>query len=395
MAKKQDFQDFKVLKGGLSDISTPTGERFTSAWVTNTRLMGVVCLYIFWSTHSREFHQYFYFDAEEYGFDRYESYRCPRGSAGEDLQRIEASLTGGLGGEKVSISFPEAVCLISEFVRYNKTHKIPLPDNLGDFGFLLALKPTLNEDAVQKLFAKSCVELVNHNSLANYFLMRCIARDFVASSFLAHPGIDVDIFPDFPPGTLYVNEVKICKDRESVDCRSLVEVGGKYYVIMSHIKIAGMKISGYECVSMLAITEKEAYLQLSHSEFITVYSFSGDMDDFSDSKMRLLNTATVHEEHGGKTFMIYHPNNSHVDLPNYYLYNDLLGIYHIEESGELLIASPTLRGIRKLELNLNISRLKPMLKTNAGFEFNEPVLLQYLESDFTSFLSFIDAIKAD
>ena len=127
----------------------------------------------------------------------------------------------------------------------------------------------------------------------------------------------------------------------------------KYYVVLSHLKIEDMKISACECVSILPVTEKEAYLQLSHAEFITIYSFDGGIDDFSSSSMRLLNNATEHDEHGGKTFMIYHPNNSHVDLPDYYLYNDLLGIYHINDNGELLVAAPTLRGIRKLELNLN------------------------------------------
>lgn len=394
-----DKRVFKVLKGGLAGMSTPAGERFTSAWITNTRLMGVVCLCIFWSNSSREFHQYFYFDAEEYGFDRYESYRCSRGTADKEadkeLKDIENSLIGGLGGKKTPLTLKEAAWLLGEFIEFNRIHGIPLPANFHDLDFLLKLKPELNTPEKARIFKKSCAEIVNFNSLANYFMMRCVGKDFTAATFLAKPGVNVDILPDFSRGTLYTNAVRICKDRESVDCRSLVEAADKYYVVSSHLKIEDMKISACECVSILPVTEKEAYLQLSHAEFITIYSFDGGIDDFSSSSMRLLNNAAEHDEHDGKTFMIYHPNNSHVDLPDYYLYNDLLGIYHINDNGELLVAAPTLRGIRKLELNLNISKLKPLLNAKGSFEFNEPVLIQYLESAFTDFLSFIDAIKAD
>lgn len=93
--------------------------------------------------------------------------------------------------------------------------------------------------------------------------------------------------------------------------------------------------------------------------------------------------------------MLYHPNNSHLDLPDYYLYNDLLGIYHMGEDNEFLAASATLRGIRRLELDINTSPVKKKLTLQGNYEFNEPVLLQYLESDFTNFEEYINAISVE
>ena len=68
---------FKVIKGGLSETAFTGSRQFVSAYVTDTRLMGVVGVYIHWylpqNTLLKHFHQFFYMDAEEFGFDSYES----------------------------------------------------------------------------------------------------------------------------------------------------------------------------------------------------------------------------------------------------------------------------------------------------------------------------------
>ena len=56
--------DLKVIVGGLSAPSPVQDRRFLSAFVTNTRLMGVVGLYINWELETRDgftsMHQYYY-----------------------------------------------------------------------------------------------------------------------------------------------------------------------------------------------------------------------------------------------------------------------------------------------------------------------------------------------
>ena len=66
---------FKVLEGGMARTATPLYQTFHSAWITNTRLMGVICLCIRWtgdSPRSGDLYQFFYFEAEGQGFDRFE-----------------------------------------------------------------------------------------------------------------------------------------------------------------------------------------------------------------------------------------------------------------------------------------------------------------------------------
>ena len=52
-------------------------KEFISAYVTDTRLMGVTGMYVHWAlpenSHMTHLHQFFYFDAEECGFDTYRS----------------------------------------------------------------------------------------------------------------------------------------------------------------------------------------------------------------------------------------------------------------------------------------------------------------------------------
>lgn len=93
--------DLKVLRGGLLDNAATSRKIFVSAYVTNTRLMGVLGMYIHFRLPDNQLlgdlHQFFYFDAEEYGFETYKSV------LGDNLDRvneIERSLIGGLGGQK-------------------------------------------------------------------------------------------------------------------------------------------------------------------------------------------------------------------------------------------------------------------------------------------------------
>ena len=111
------------------DTATTSRKEFVSAYVTNTRLMGVIGMHIHFKLPDNEmlddFHQFFYFDAEEYGF---ETYRSVVGNDQDKIKEIEGSLIGGLGGEKVSLNFEEAKAILHEYVLFNVTRNLPLPE---------------------------------------------------------------------------------------------------------------------------------------------------------------------------------------------------------------------------------------------------------------------------
>ncbi len=168
---------FTVIKGGAAAALSSNRRKFLSGFITDTRLMGVVGLYIRWELSNMEFvsdfHQFFYFDAEEYGF---ETYKSLLGSDPEALTIMEQALIGGLGGSKVNVSEREAAFLVQKFVAMNETLNISLPDGKGEYGFLLDEPVVLSEKEHEILIDKLCTPIVSEYQLINYFLMRVSAE---------------------------------------------------------------------------------------------------------------------------------------------------------------------------------------------------------------------------
>ncbi|HYE67337.1 MAG TPA: hypothetical protein VEA58_01925, partial [Anaerovoracaceae bacterium] len=157
---------FTVIKGGAAAALTNNRRRFLSGFITDTRLMGVVGLYIHWELSNTEFasdfHQFFYFDAEEYGF---ETYKSLLGSDTEALTMTEQALIGGLGGNKVNVNEREATYLVQKYVAMNESLSIPLPDGKNEFSFLLEEPVSLSDSENEILIDKLCTPIVSEYQL--------------------------------------------------------------------------------------------------------------------------------------------------------------------------------------------------------------------------------------
>ena len=101
--------------------------------------------------------------------------------------------------------------------------------------------------------------------------------------------------------------------------------------------------------------------------------------------------ATDHET--GTLYMIFHPNNKHVAKKEYRLNEDVLGMYFVSTAGQLISAAYSLDEIRCLELDLGTSSFGKKLVPIAKYEFQEPVLYEFIQSGFDDFELFVDAIK--
>ena len=69
--------NFNLIKGGLNESAGSGVHEFAGAAVTNTRLMGVISMTVHWylpeNSQMTDLYQFFYFDAEENGFETYSS----------------------------------------------------------------------------------------------------------------------------------------------------------------------------------------------------------------------------------------------------------------------------------------------------------------------------------
>ena len=134
--KLSDRITLKLLDGGLSETAADSRKVFQSAYVTDTRLMGVLGMRICWhlpdNLHYKYQYQFFYFDAEEYGFDRYESGLSPiccrdYHQDPSVVREYASSMFGGLGARKREIDEKQAIYILQRYAAFNRAHGIPMP----------------------------------------------------------------------------------------------------------------------------------------------------------------------------------------------------------------------------------------------------------------------------
>lgn len=388
--------NFTLLRGGLLDTANTSRKDFVSAYVTNTRLMGVVAMYIHFALpdneHLQDLHQFFYFDAEEYSF---ETYRSVLGNDREQIQEIEGSMMGGLGAEKVSIDLEEAKFILHEYIRLNYQRKLPLPSGLEEYRFLLETDAALSEPAQYILRAKQCVKPESPYEVVNYFLMRCFGKDFTAAAYLAAPGLELERFPDFKGGTFLKNSIELNQKDGTYTSESLVEFGNQYYVAITSITIENMKVKAYERNSSFKISAPEAAMMLGRCELITVYDIIEDISDFGRCATDLTANAAITKYDSGTLYMMFHPHNKHVNKSEYRLNEDVLGTYFISDGGQLICAAYGIDEVLQMEWDLVRSPYRKKLVPLEKYQFKEPILYEFIQSGFSSFEDFVLAITME
>ncbi|MBR2548070.1 MAG: hypothetical protein IKF07_07770 [Eubacterium sp.] len=386
---------FEVIKGGLDGIpASPDEEQkpysFVSAWITDTRLMGVNAMCIYWKDRlDTDLHQYFYFDAVDTGFERFDEVS---GSDGDALREMEISYAGGLGGRKVEICEAEALYLIQKFMKVNKRTGEPLPRITIRLKKMLQRKADLTGGQETVLMQKICKQPLSTNEKINYFMMRTCDSDEDGMRFLSGGKLGREQSPC--RGTLYTlhsNQISYTTKNTAV-CRSLVESDQRYELWISEITISDGNISSYKRTSRMKISETEAYMALSHSEFIMVYKMADDAEALTQDSTPFTRRSSLVEEEDGISFMLFRPNNNHVDTSDFKLYDDIFGIYHITSTGQFICSSGDQRDLAMMELDLVFSPIFKSLTLIGNYELNEPVMAQFLSSGYNDFNDFLKQI---
>ena len=388
---------FTVIKGGGSIITPPRSYRFYSGFVTDTRLMGVLALSIHWKTgesdYPSDFHQFFYFDSEEYGL---ETYKSLTGEDQMELDIVEQALIGGLGGTKVEISEKEARFLIQSFVAEGKRLNAPLPEPKTEYEFLLEDPIVLSVKEKQCLVNKICTPLFSKYQMIHYFLMRCLAKDQKGASYLMNNEIPLDNIWETNPVTLCRNSIEEyidCNGHQSYLCEALTEDDGKYNLIVFEITVSDDKVSSVFRRCSFRVTSAEAGMLLNRPEFITIYEILTDPDNFDETFLPLVRGAMLTTHDNGRLFLEFNKDNDHVNKKVFRLNEDIHGMYYVTDYGQLILAAYGLNEIRALEKSLQKSSMYKFLLPTAKYEFKEPILYEFIQSDFEDFTEFLETIK--
>ncbi len=388
---------FTVIKGGATAAVNNNRRRFLSAFITDTRLMGVIGLYIHWELSNTEsvsdFHQFFYFDAEEYGF---ETYKSLLGSDEEALMVLEQALIGGLGGSKVNVTEREATHLVQKYTAMNESLSIPMPETKSEYSFIMEEPVTLSKEEDEILIDKLCTPIVSEYQLINYFLMRIFGRDFEAAAFLSQKDLPLDELTEEMGATLCKNSIEEFYDGNECSylCESLIELDGKYKLVISELNLEEGKVSGTKKRSSFYVTAAEAAMMLNHAEFITVYEILTEMDDFLKlfSSLSTNSMQTLHDN--GRLYLEFNKNNDHVNRKIFRLNEDIHGLYYATDYGQLIIAAYSLNEIHEVEKYLSRSEVNTSIIPIAKYEFKEPVLYEFIQSDFEDFTDFLDFLNS-
>lgn len=383
----------KLLKGGvLPREKCP--RTFLSAFVSNTRLMGVIGVYVHWNVlecaETEDLHQFFYLDHEESGL---ESYVSIFSDDKEQVAEAYHSMIGCLGGESIPLSREEVSWLLKEYVEINKINGLPLPGNQDEYKDLLQMESFPTPEQAKELMEKQCPLLESEYQLINYFLMRCLGRDFGAAEFLTNGKVNPDIFGVTQAAALCRNEIHEEKGRYI--CQSLVETGNKYHIYVTEVTVNNMKVTGISLSSGFDISPQEAAMQLARPEFVSVYDLLSEEAIDMDIRQDMPYSTIVSAYENGRLYMIFNNTNEHVDQKIFQLNGDVFGISFISNGGQLIAAAYSPDAIEKLEQELRFSKVGAYILPVAKFEFKEPILYDFIQSDYDDFSEFLDDLQGE
>lgn len=394
--------ELKVIQGGMPYLLSTKNKILTDAYVTDTRLMGVLAVCAHWAIpdgdETHHLHQFFYIDCEEAGLETYQSI-C--GDDPEEISMVDRAMTGGLGADKIDIGERQLRAILAYYASFNEKHGLPLPEGFDEYGFLLEPRITLSEDESYRLMQLMCGSITSEYQVINYFLMRCFGQDEDGIRFLCEDPDFKNPYSSYRLATFCKNIIDPCPSGETTRsflCESLVEMNGRYETIVSKITISNdLRVVSLERCSGFAVSAEEAAIMLSKPEFVTVYEVllsDEDMDDNIGELTTGFNTImSVHEN--GRLFMSFKLNNDHVNNRIFRLSDDVRNVYYLTDFGQLIVAAYSLIEIRHIERRLRTGPLAPFLMMTAKYEFRESVLFDFMHSDFEDFDDFLSFIKGE
>lgn len=391
--------NFKVISGGKSE-SLFSAYTYLGGEVTDTRLMGVLGVHLHWElpypTGQPHLHQYYYYDVEELGLETYRTY------VGDDPVAVELAcrnLFGGLGAVMKPLTEREGRFLVSEFIADTKKKKNSLPVEAVGLEFITNAPVVLSDQERAALREKICTDILSDYHLIHYYLMRVFGKDLKGASYLCSPSFILDGGPKnllFQHATFLKNTIEEYTDEKghmTYLCESLVETENKHFLVMSELETSKGKITSAHRRSSLDLTIYEASMMLRRWEYIMIYEILDDPDNFDEYFTRYTLGAMRTEHNNGEMFMEFKRDNKHVNQRIFNLSDDIEGLYYVTDFGQLILAAYSLDAVTQMAQRLQKSTMSSMVFPTSKYQFQEPVLYEFAQSDFEEFEEFLKSLS--
>ncbi len=381
----------QLIKGGVSS-KKEAQKKFKHAKMTDTRLMGAIYLYICWEVEGwkdiDELHQFLHIDTEEYGI---ESYYSIWGSDENEIMSLEAEVAGCLGGKFIELTEAEVIYILKEATAKNKNVDNSYPEGIEEINFILDKEvPRINNS---KFLIKQSEKITSVNQLINYFLMRCVGRDFQVAETLCQGPLSVEEFEKIPISVMYRNRINpLNVEKTKFRCETLIECHGRHRVITFYIEVEELKIKSVSIMGDLHITSVEAAFILTSQEFVIVQKLKETGTPIQmDMTISLRRTVTRYL--GGTLVMFYADNNKHVHCQTFNMKDDMLGGLLLTEQGELIITAPT-QNMADAFQRLAIDAIGEENLGNADkYHLNRSIVLDFAQAEGYFFSEYLEEFE--
>ena len=377
--------DLTLIKGGKEDNYI-----YASGYITDTRLMGKMCMCLNWILDSEhEVHQFFAFETEEFGFEDFEWVMDFDVQA---ISLVEMQLSGGLGARKIDITEDEALYIFNKYVKFNEEHNLPLPEGKKEYSFMIGKGRKLDEGARDDLIAKICGRIDNRYEVINYFLMRCFGQDFEGAGYIATDDAVINGFEQFGISVFCKNTIDKTNHEDIYRCESIIDCGSEYRLVISEVGVRDLEVDGVEILSSMKISDAEAAGILSKSEYVTVYDTDVSPVMSGNVLVSIMKNASTVPFDSGTMYTEFNSTNEHVRKRVYWLNDDMKGAHFITASGQIVISAFREEQIESMERKLESGMLGGYLKLRGKYEFADHMMYEFVRSGYEDFVQFLEDV---
>ena len=387
---------------------------FESCRAVCARLMGVVAFKVTWRSKENrraKLYQVMHLDYSEYGIDEYQEFICTPGE--EDYGDKKEEMNGlwnrfvAVMGSEVSDMDPACMLRLIEDALPLASEDISREyddDENKEFRAYARLRLGLMQDALNcrgitsaDCSSRDAIEEASPRKLSafetiNYFIMRVVDCDFAAASYLSSMSMEAlrsTGLSDAGIQTLIRSDIEIGDKRKNPPedkasfpflCRITTLAKDAYYHSTFVIWLSGSHrttnpvVTDIKVGSLLKLSDYEAALQISKTEYLTVFDCKDEMlKGFDPKYIGPFASSTATMMPNGWLYTAYKGNNSHVDSSSYSLNGDVYGFALLTIAGELVLMSNDLRSISMLDDAVIFSLYSPFLSTKGRYRIDSSV----------------------
>ena len=387
---------------------------FESCRAVCARLMGVVALKVTWrgkENRRARLYQVMHLDYSEYGVDDYQEFICTPGDEDygdnkEEMNGLWNRFVAVMGSNAAEIDpsvmlrlIEDALPLASEdmqreyddeenreFRAYAKMRLGFMADALNSVGITSAdcsSRSAIEETSPLKLSAFETI---------NYFIMRLVDCDFPAAAYLSSMSDEAlreTGLTDAGIQTLVRSDIEIGDRKKDPPadgfsfpfrCRITTLARDAYYHATFVIWLSGSfrttnpVVTDIKVGSVIKLSDYEAAMQVSRTEYLTVFDCKDEMMTGFDPKYigPFANSAATMVPNGW-LYTAYKGNNDHVDTTKYRLNDDVYGYGLLTIAGELVLMSNDLMHASMLDDATIFSLYSPFISTKGRYRIDSSV----------------------